>query len=309
MSVRFVTVDADSEGQRVDNFLFRLMKGVPKSRIYRALRHGEVRVNKKRVKAHTRLVLGDVVRIPPIATTDQLPLEPPSQALSDHLQEHVVVETTDYIVVNKPSGLPVHGGSGSRAGLIELLRLMRGDSGGYLELVHRLDKATSGCLLLAKNRTFLTRCHDLLNTRRSSKTYHALVMGRWEGGECRVEEPLLRYQRSSGESAVRVDAEGKPSITIFRPLQWFDHATLVEAIPVTGRMHQIRVHAAHIGRPIAQDDKYGDGSFNSYIKGLGLSRLFLHAISLVLPGKVDEVDFGVCVPLSSDLQQLLNHLN
>ena len=309
MSARFVTVGADSEGQRVDNFLFRLLKGVPKSRIYRALRHGEVRVNKKRVKAQTRLLLDDVVRIPPIVTADRMPLEPPSQGLSDRLQAHVVVETSDYIVVNKPSGMPVHGGSGSRAGLIELLRLMRGDTGGYLELVHRLDKATSGCLLLAKNRAFLTRCHDLLTTRQSSKTYHALVMGRWEDDEYRVEEPLLRYQRSCGESAVRVDAEGKPSITIFRPLQCFEHATLVEAIPVTGRMHQIRVHAAHIGRPIAQDDKYGDRSFNSYIKGLGLNRLFLHAVSLVLPGIADEADFGVCVPLSSDLQQLLSSLN
>ena len=309
MAAQFITVDASSDNQRVDNFLFRHMKGVPKSRVYRALRQGEVRVNKKRVKAHTRLCLDDVVRIPPIGLAERAVIQKPSDQLAGLLMDSIVYQDSDCLVVDKPSGLPVHGGSGNQAGLIELFRLLTDPNDSYLELVHRLDKATSGCLVLAKNRSFLTHCHEVLAARKAQKTYQALVKGNWQGGEILVNAPLLRYQRTCGESAVRVDEAGKSSQTIFRPLQRFNDATLVEAIPVTGRTHQIRVHAAHIGHPIGQDDKYGDKFFNRNISKLGLSRLFLHAVSITFPLASSGETFGVCVPLPAALIAVLDRLN
>ena len=309
MKVRFVTVTESSHQQRIDNFLFKHLKGVPKSRVYRALRNGEVRVNKKRVKAHTRLRINDEVRIPPMAVAERVDLKPPSSELSQYLLDAVVFEDENCLVLDKPAGMAVHAGTSENAGIIELLRMTMCDLAPYLELVHRLDKPTSGCLLVAKSRQFLTLCQDLLVNRQVNKTYHALVKGRWSGGERTVDAALLRYQRQDGESAVKVDSSGKSAVTRFRPLERFSNATLVEAMPITGRTHQIRVHAAHIGHPIAMDEKYGCWQFNRQINQLGLKRLFLHAASLVFEDTIRERMFGVCIPLSKSLRILLQQLN
>ncbi|QIB52427.1 23S rRNA pseudouridine(955/2504/2580) synthase RluC [Pseudomonas sp. OIL-1] len=284
-AVQTVLVPEDLAGQRIDNFLLTRLKGAPRTLIYRILRKGEVRVNKGRIKPDYRLKAGDSVRIPPVRLPE--PNEPAlvGRGILQALEASILYEDKALIVVNKPAGLAVHGGSGLNFGVIEAIRQLRPEASGQLELVHRLDRDTSGCLMIAKRRSMLRHLHAALRGDNGSdsvtKRYIALVRGRWPATTKRVHAPLQKNNLRSGERMVEVDADGKESLTEFRVLQRFgDFATLVEAQPITGRTHQIRVHARHAGHPIAGDPKYGDDDFSQKIKELGGKRLFLHAASL-----------------------------
>lgn len=298
---KIVVIRPEEAGQRIDNFIFKQLKGVPKVRVYRAIRRGEVRVNKGRVKPDYRLNSDDHIRVPPLAEPRVCVPMLPRLEVRDAIQQRIVYEDAGLIVIDKPAGLSVHGGSGIQGGVIELLRLIRPEL-HFLELIHRLDRETSGCLLLAKKRQTLLAWHEHLKLRRVRKQYITLVRGRWEGGARRVEAPLLKNTLSGGERIVRVTEEGKAAVTIFRPIQIFDAMSLIEACPLSGRTHQIRVHLQHIGYPIAADQKYGDSDFNQKVKRLGLKRLFLHAAS------ISCADFGLCIPLESDLQNFLQKI-
>lgn len=304
--VRHTTIDADFAGQRLDNYLLRELKGVPRTRIYRACRKGEVRVNKGRVKADYRLKEGDELRIPPIRVP--LPAEPAAipRRWSDVLLESVVYEDKGLLVINKPSGLAVHGGSGLSYGLIECLRQMRPDD-RYLELVHRIDRDTSGCIMIAKRRPVLREIHRQLREGTVDKRYLALVPGHWPK-QCRVvDAPLFKFKLPSGESLVRVAKEGKSAVTRFSIVERFDSATLIEAKPVTGRTHQIRVHAQHAGFPLLGDEKYSCDEDHEFCKKVGLKRLFLHARSLrfSLP---EQGAFEIEAGLDSSLENILSKL-
>ncbi len=283
--VRHLTVDANSEGQRLDNFLTRELKGVPRTRLYKALRKGEIRVNKGRAKADYRLGEGDVVRVPPLRTA--APGEPASvpRYWTEQVLDSIVYEDDGMLVVNKPSGLAVHGGSGLNYGLIECLRQARSED-RYLELVHRLDRDTSGLIMIARKAKVLRELHRQLRGDEVDKRYLALVAGKWPRSLSRVEAPLQKNVLRSGERMVKVDREGKPSLTEFSVVERFSGATLVQAKPVTGRTHQIRVHARHAGFPLLGDDKYGDEAGAALCAQLGLKRLFLHAseLSCKVPG-------------------------
>lgn len=274
-SVRYVEINANEAGQRVDNYLMRLLKGVPKSHIYRLIRQGEVRVNKKRVRPAFRLLPGDQVRIPPVRMTgDRVVFV--SDKFNRLLQEAVLFEDNQLLVLNKPAGIAVHGGSGLNLGVIEALRQSRSDS-SYLELVHRLDKETSGCLLIAKKRSVLRAIQDLLASRRIQKIYWALLLYPWVGKpRVTVTCALEKNRLQSGERMVVVNEEtGKASHTEFKLMENFKEACWVEAFPKTGRTHQIRVHAAHLGHPVAGDQKYG---MEEAFSVLNLKpRLYLHA--------------------------------
>ncbi|TDG14042.1 23S rRNA pseudouridine(955/2504/2580) synthase RluC [Seongchinamella unica] len=280
-AVRHLTVDEDSCGQRLDNFLNRELRGVPRTRLYKALRKGEIRVNKGRVKPDYRLVTGDLVRIPPLRVP--APSEPPTipRYWSQQLAERVIYEDDGLLVIDKPSGLAVHGGSGLNFGMIECLRQARPDD-RYLELVHRLDRDTSGLIMVARRPAILREIHRQLREDKVDKRYLALVAGKWPRALKRVEAPLQKNVLQSGERMVRVAREGKPSITEFTVVERFNGATLVEAKPVTGRTHQIRVHAQHAGFPLLGDDKYGSDRGEALCQQLGLKRLFLHAFKLRL---------------------------
>ncbi|WP_438863176.1 23S rRNA pseudouridine(955/2504/2580) synthase RluC [Neptunicella sp.] len=305
--VQFVTIDSEMVGQRIDNFLRTQLKGVPKSMLYRIVRKGEVRVNKKRIKPEYKLQIDDVVRIPPVRVAQEN--EPPSTKLTKvaELESQIIYEDDVLIVVNKPSGMAVHGGSGLSFGLIEALRALRPDQ-RFLELVHRLDRDTSGILLVAKKRSALKSLHEQLRDKTVDKRYQALVNGHWPENRFKVKAPLQKNVLQSGERMVSVHPDGKPSETRFRILQQFEQATLVEASPITGRTHQIRVHCQHAGHSIACDDKYGDKEFDQLMQQQGLKRLFLHAyrIAFVHPKEGTPVRF--IAPLESSLQQALDKL-
>lgn len=308
LPVQIIEIEPDFSNQRIDNFLLARLKGVPKSVIYRVLRKGEVRVNKKRIKPEYKLQAGDVLRIPPI-TVAAAP-EPVSVKLAmvQSLEQHILFEDNDLIVLNKPSGIAVHGGSGLQFGVIEALRALRPQA-KHLELVHRLDRDTSGCLLIAKKRSVLTHLHEQLRNKTVEKKYWALVSGDWDNKVRKVTEPLKKNTLQSGERVVKVDAvEGKPSETRFRILQRYQQGTLVEAFPVTGRTHQIRVHTACKGHPIACDDKYGDNAFTAQMQQLGLNRLFLHAFTLSFMHPVTETTLRIEAPLDSALSAALEKL-
>lgn len=308
LPVQIIEIEPDFIGQRIDNFLLARLKGVPKSVIYRVLRKGEVRVNKKRIKPEYKLQQDDVVRIPPL--TVAAAAEPVSVKLSmvQNLEQHILFEDNDLIVLNKPSGMAVHGGSGLQFGVIEALRALRPQA-KHLELVHRLDRDTSGCLLIAKKRSVLTNLHEQLRNKTVEKKYWALVAGDWDNKVRKVTEPLKKNTLQSGERVVRVDEkDGKPSETRFRILQRYQQGTLVEAFPVTGRTHQIRVHTACKGHPIACDDKYGDNAFTSQMQQLGLNRLFLHAKTLSFIHPNTETTLRVEAPLDIALEQALAKL-
>ncbi|HSB95889.1 MAG TPA: 23S rRNA pseudouridine(955/2504/2580) synthase RluC [Spongiibacteraceae bacterium] len=278
--VRIVAIDAGSDGQRVDNFLLRELKGVPKSRVYNLLRRGEVRVNKGRVKAEYRLQSGDLVRIPPLRmAVDESPDLAPSRGLQQRLTSAVLFEDDGLLVLNKPAGLAVHGGSGLSYGLIEALRAMRPEA-RFLELVHRLDRDTSGCIMVAKKRSALVALHAALRGDGVDKRYLALVAGQWPQRHRRVAAPLEKNTLQSGERMVRVSTSGKEALTEFQIVERFPSATLVEARPITGRTHQIRVHAQYVGHPLACDDKYGNREADARFREQGLRRLFLHAHTL-----------------------------
>lgn len=281
--VQMLEVSPELAGQRIDNFLRTQLKGVPKTLIYRILRKGEVRVNKGRIKPEYKLQAGDMVRVPPLRLAERDDPVPLAQGLLDRLEAAIVYEDKALIVLNKPAGIAVHGGSGLSFGVIEALRQLRPDA-KELELVHRLDRDTSGLLMVAKKRSMLRHLHQELRGDGVDKRYMALVRGRWDTGKKQVNAPLLKNTLRSGERMVEVTEEGKDALTLFRVLRRFgDFATLVEAKPVTGRTHQIRVHARHAGHSIAGDSKYGDEEFSAVIRDLGGKRLFLHAYALKVP--------------------------
>ncbi|SDU00097.1 23S rRNA pseudouridine(955/2504/2580) synthase RluC [Halopseudomonas salegens] len=281
--VQFETISAEQAGQRIDNFLITRLKGAPKTLIYRILRKGEVRINKGRIKPDYKLQAGDLLRIPPVRLPEADEPVLVGQGILTALDNAIIHEDKALIVVNKPPGLAVHGGSGLHFGVIEAMRQLRPDC-PQLELVHRLDRDTSGCLMIAKRRSMLRHLHAALRAEGGvDKRYLALVRGRWPTGTKRVQAPLQKNNLRSGERMVEVNTEGKPSLTEFSVVQRFgDLATLVEARPITGRTHQIRVHAKHAGHPIAGDPKYGDDEFSQTIRELGGKRLFLHAAFLAL---------------------------
>lgn len=303
---KIVQITIEDDGQRIDNFIFKHLKGIPKGRVYRAIREGEVRVNKKRIKPSYHLQVNDEVRIPPLTAVIPIAIQPPKPEFAKSLLRRIIHEDSGLLVIAKPAGLPVHGGSGIRGGVIELLRLLRPDL-AYLELIHRIDKETSGCLLLAKKRRTLLTWHQHLVKREVRKQYLTLVKGQWQGGARHVDAPLRKNILQSGERLVKVAPEGKPAKTMFRPLAIFAGMSLLEAFPMTGRTHQIRVHLASIGHPIAGDEKYGDADFNKWVKNLGLKRMFLHAASISLPNTFEPQDFaGICVILEPELYAFLN---
>jgi len=305
--VEHVTVTAEYDGQRIDNFLLRHLKGVPKSMIYRILRKGEVRVNKGRIKPQHRLKAGDDIRIPPINKSQAKEINPSKQAVAV-IQQCVLYEDERILVINKPSGMAVHGGSGLSYGVIEAVRHWRNDL-HYLELVHRLDRETSGCLILAKKRSALRQLHELLRENRIEKRYLALVMGNWQYGERTIDIPLQKNTLRSGERVVRISEHGKSAISIFKPIAITKKASLLEVQIKTGRTHQIRVHAAHTGHPVAGDDKYGDKAFNRQLESMGMHRMFLHARGLAFSLEEPHKDIVLNAPLDADLEDILKKLN
>ncbi|MCC5453042.1 23S rRNA pseudouridine(955/2504/2580) synthase RluC [Rheinheimera sp. UJ51] len=308
LPVQMIEIESDFIGQRIDNFLIARLRGVPKSVIYRVLRKGEVRVNKKRIKPEYKLQADDVVRVPPFTVAAEPDAISVKLSMVKDLEQHILFEDADLIVLNKPSGMAVHGGSGLQFGVIEALRALR-PLAKHLELVHRLDRDTSGCLMIAKKRSVLTHLHAQLRDKTVEKKYWALVSGDWDNKIRKVTEPLKKNTLQSGERVVRVDAkEGKESETRFRILQRYQEGTLVEAFPVTGRTHQIRVHTACKGHPIACDDKYGDNTFSSQMNKIGLNRLFLHAYSLSFMHPGTETTMRFEAPLDEQLNQAMSQL-
>jgi 23S rRNA pseudouridine955/2504/2580 synthase len=302
--VRYVRVRAAAAGQRVDNFLLRELKGVPRSHVYRLLRTGQVRVNGGRAKPHRKLREGEELRVPPWTGPAQAAALPPSDALKAQVAAAVFYEDTRLIALNKPAGLAVHGGTQIGHGVIEVLRAMRPDA-PFLELAHRLDRATSGCLLVAKDRKTLTHLHDALREGRVEKRYLALLCGEWRGSGRRVDLPLGRGQRD-GERVMRVDAAGKPSVTCFRPRHVYSGFVLADVDMETGRTHQIRVHAASIGHPVAGDLKYGDREKNRHLRAMGLRRLFLHAARFQVA--FEDAELSLQAPPGPELLTVLKQL-
>lgn len=311
--VKNVQIDAEHSGQRIDNYLMSQLKGVPRGHIYRLLRSGQVRVNSGRKKPHYKLLTGDTVRIPPVSTASrETPAIP--DTVQKLLSDAVLFENDDMLALNKPSGLAVHSGSGVSFGVIEALKARYPDQ--FLELVHRLDRETSGCLLLAKNRATLTYLHDLLRNEKESglgKYYLALVAGYWPDATT-INLPLKKIMRS-GEHMVEHIEDGQQAISHFEPLQHYTQATLVRVKIDTGRTHQIRVHAAQAGHPVAGDRKYGDADFNRELKKTGLRRLFLHAARIEIPGvdipgleSESNAPIIVEAPIDSELQNVLDAL-
>jgi 23S rRNA pseudouridine955/2504/2580 synthase len=297
-----VEVDSASEGQRVDNFLLRLCKGVPRSHVYRILRTGQVRVNSRRVDATYRLQPGDRVRIPPMRLARR------AEKTAPPLHLPVVYEDDALLVVDKPAGTAVHGGSGISFGAIEQMRAARPQL-KFLELAHRLDRDTSGLLILAKKRSALTALHAALRGGKVRKCYLALVKGRWRDDKRRVDLPLKKYLTKSGERRVSVDREGRESHTVFRRERAFRDCTLLSAELLTGRTHQIRVHLAHLGFPVAGDDKYGDFDLNRALAKQGLKRMFLHAFELEFKHPLSGDTMKLRSPLPEPLGRFLDSLS
>lgn len=306
--VKTITISEDEGGQRIDNYLLAKLKGVPKSLIYRIVRKGEVRVNKKRIKPEYKLQAGDVVRIPPVRVSEKNDA-PISKSLNKvtALESQIIFEDDCLIVLNKPSGIAVHGGSGLNFGVIEALRALRPEA-RFLELVHRLDRDTSGILLIAKKRSALRHLHEQLRTKTVQKDYLALVRGQWQSHMKAVKAPLLKNELSSGERIVRVSDQGKPSETHFSIEERYPNATLVKASPVTGRTHQIRVHTQYAGHPIALDNKYGDQDFDAEMQTLGLNRLFLHAFSIRFEHPKTGEALRLNAPLDDKMKAVLKKL-
>lgn len=304
-SVRFVEIGEDRAGQRLDNFLLAELGRPPKSVVYKMIRKGEVRINKGRCKPENKLALGDVVRIPPFDVPAQDAPAPIGNRLLDTLRDSIIYDCAEFMVINKPSGLAVHGGSGLSFGLIEALRQIFPDN-NQMELVHRLDRDTSGCIVVAKKRSALREFHRMLREGEMDKRYWALVEGRWPNRKKMVNAPLKKNELRSGERVVRVSVDGKESLTEFAVLRRFSDCTLIEAKPITGRTHQIRVHAQYAGHPLIGDDKYGTDEMNQLFKGRGIARLFLHAESLSFPWKKGRV--SVQAPLEPKLLEAMESL-
>jgi len=304
--VNFVTIDEGSEGQRIDNYLVKILKGVPKTHIYKILRKGEVRVNKKRIKANYKLACEDSVRIPPIRLQQT---DKPSVNLNQvkKLESAILYESDSLIVLNKPSGMAVHGGSGLSYGVIEALRQLRPDS-KFMELVHRLDRDTSGCLLIAKKRSTLRFLHELLRDKKLDKRYQALVHGKWPKRNRIVNLPLKKNTLHSGERVVRVDVNGKDAITEYRIINNFKGCTLVEASPITGRTHQIRVHCQASEHAIIGDDKYCDKEINQQYVPMGFNRLMLHAASITFKESKKSEEQTIEAPWPESIEKALTSL-
>lgn len=310
--VRHVEVSEDRAGQRLDRFLEHLLGDVPRSHLFRLVRRGEVRVNGRRASPGQRLEWHDRVRVPPVRAAAAPSPPRPSAPLIEAVSRAVLHQDERLIVIDKPAGFAVHGGSGVSFGVIEALRAAR--PGEELELVHRLDRGTSGCLLIARKSAALRTLHELLREGGFEKGYLALVAGHWNLGRKRIDAPLRTDARVHGERTVQVHASGKPSVSEFRPVQLFGRrgarsarATLLEVTLHTGRTHQIRVHAAHAGHPVAGDDKYGDAAFNLRMRELGLHRPFLHAHRVGFEWPSGEV-FTASSPLPADLRAVLDRL-
>ena len=310
--VMMISIDEDQAGQRLDNFLIARLKGVPKSKIYNVIRKGEVRVNKGRIKPEYKLVAGDSVRVPPIRTAEAGTEAKASHQMMSLLARSILFEDDGLLVVNKPPGLAVHGGSGIALGLIETLRQMRPEA-RHLELVHRLDRDTSGCIMVAKKRSYLRHLQAALREKSAgaggiTKVYQALVIGAWPKRVHQVNAPLLKTEVAGGERVVRVHPEGKPSLTEFKLLQGFAGFSLIEARPITGRTHQIRVHAQYAGCALVGDEKYGNDEINEAMRAQGIKRLFLHASALSFYLPESEELTRVDAPLPADLAIPLGRL-
>lgn len=306
-AVTFVEITADYAGQRIDNYLITRLKSVPKTRIYRILRKGEVRVNKKRVDPSYRLQEGDQVRLPPIRLGEKKTPLTPSEKIKQTLADRILYDDKYLLIINKPIGLPVHGGSGVAMGIIEILRTLFPNV-PHLELAHRLDADTSGVLVLAKKRSILKELHEMFRTGTIRKIYLALTKGHWKKEEYRVDAPLHKNILQGGERMVKVHREGKESLTVFKPIQVFKNASLVEATLFTGRTHQIRVHSQYRKHPIAGDNKYGDKEFNQWIKEHGGKRLFLHAHSVEFTLSSINLHVKVTAPLDAEWESCLKNI-
>ena len=299
-------IDAERAGQRLDNYLLGELKGVPRSHVYRLIRSGQVRVNSGRTSPSYRLQAGDRVRVPPVGLRPAVPATATPDRL-EWLTERILYEDSRILVLDKPAGLAVHGGSNVSLGCIEALRLLRPDSKD-LELAHRLDRDTSGCLLLAKRRSALRMLHELLREGRVDKRYLTLVKGPWPEGATEIDAPLVT-RRVGGEARVKVDESGKESRSTFRLVDRFGKtASLLEVSIDTGRTHQIRVHAVHAGHPVAGDERYGDKDFDEYMKSFRLTRMFLHAHSLSFDWPDTGEPFNASAPLPEDLKSVLTAL-
>ena len=307
-AVRQFEVTAEEAGQRLDNFVHKHLGDIPRSRVYRVIRKGEVRVNGHRAGPDTRLQANDKIRIPPVRVRPPEEIGLPSLDLQERMRKAIIYEDDKLLVLDKPSGIAVHGGSGISFGVIEALRALRPEE--HLELAHRLDRDTSGCLIVARSTAALRIVHALLREEDTSfeKRYLALLQGQWDLGKKLIDAPLRTDTRVSGERTVRVDASGKPSLSEFRPVQFFGkRATLMEVSLLTGRTHQIRVHAAHAGHPVAGDEKYGNEEFNEAMSELGLKRMFLHAHSVSFDWP-DGGQFSVNTPLPPELSAVVGKI-
>ncbi|KLV11434.1 23S rRNA pseudouridine(955/2504/2580) synthase RluC [Photobacterium ganghwense] len=304
--VQFIEISDDFAGQRIDNFLRARLKNVPKSMIYRILRKGEVRVNKKRIKPEYKLQDGDLVRVPPVVVPEREEQAPVSTKLDKvaKLESCIIYEDDHMLILNKPSGTAVHGGSGLKFGAIEALRALRPDA-RFLELVHRIDRDTSGILLVAKKRSALRQLQEQFRQKTVQKYYYALVMGEWKASCKKVTAPLLKNEVNS---IVRVNPNGKPSDTRFKIIERLEQATLIQASPVTGRTHQIRVHCQYAGHPIAWDDRYGDPRFDAYTKKVGLNRLFLHAANIQFTHPQTDEKMDISAPMEPMLVKAIEQL-
>ena len=305
--VQFIEISASQAGQRIDNFLLTLEKGVPKSRIYRAIRKGEVRVNKGRIKQTYKIEAGDIIRVPPLQVSEKTAPTEINESLQQQLLASIIFEDDAMLVLNKPSGLAVHAGTQIQVGVIEAFRLIKPEL-EFIELVHRLDRDTSGCLLIAKSRESLLNLQQQMLSDQIDKRDLTLLKGEMNSDEVYIEQPLQKNTVSSGERMVKVDPEGKSAKTLFIKRQSYGIAQLSEVKLFTGRTHQIRVHSAWSGHPVAGDDKYGDREFNKQMKTFGLKRLFLHAWRLGIHHPITQEPLSLEAPLPEKLQQVIKQL-
>ena len=304
--VQFIRVLEPQQGQRIDNFLIRHLKGVPRSRIYRLVRRGEVRINKKRCKPAQKLETGDEVRIPPFWGITAVPPKPIGLGMQQLLEKSVLFENDEVLVINKPAGLAVHGGASIRLGLIEALRQIN-PQWPELELAHRLDRDTSGCIIISKNTLFLRYIHRKFKEKSIKKQYLALVHGKWPKGLLEVQAPLLKHGASSNESMVYIDDSGKPSLTRFRVIRRHQDSTLIEASPVSGRKHQIRAHCKHVGHPVVGDRKYLLKGFKSPLCNVKTLCLHANKITFMMPGRNKSTE--VEAPIDPTMASVLNKLD
>lgn len=306
-SANWVDADERSVGQRIDNLLVRVLKGVPRSHLHRLVRTGQVRVNSRRVDSTYRVQAGDRIRIPPVRTASGVSSTTADTQISSRLESRILFEDDALLVLDKPAGAAVHGGSGVSRGVIEEMRLSR-PAAKFLELVHRLDRETSGVLVLAKKRAALVELHAAIRDGRVRKIYHLLVLGSMPPGKRRVDVPLEKFVLPGGDRRVKVDADGQAASTIFTALRHFGRYTLVQAELLTGRTHQIRVHAGYLGHPIAGDDKYGDFAANRELARHGLKRMFLHAATLTFNHPTTGKSLRFDAPLPEGLAAFLDGL-